>query len=88
MGGLRAAECQSLDSATAHQFQSGVDRLHPRDCHLLERGLDNVLRLSGPGKKAWLASVRVTRDTYMDQMAKEVASMRSIMEQFLSTSTS
>jgi hypothetical protein len=46
-----------------------------------------VLRLSGPGKEAWLASVHVARDTYMDQTVKEVASMRSIMEQFLSMST-
>ena len=65
--GLRAAEHQGLASAIAQQFQSGIDGLHPRDFHLIER-----------------ASVRLARDTYMDQAAKEVENMRSFMHQYLS----
>jgi hypothetical protein len=78
------AERQGLDEAIVHQFQSGLDGLHPRDFYLLERGQDSVMRLPGPGKRAWLASVRTARDTYMDQTAQEVENMRSFMHNYLS----
>ena len=57
--GLQVTECQGLDQAIVHQFQSGLEGLHPRDFHLLEHNQNSMLRSMGPGKKAWLASVRV-----------------------------
>jgi hypothetical protein len=81
--GLWADERQGLDQAIIHQFQSGLDGLHPRDFHLLERDQNSVLRLTGPGKKAWLASVRGARDNYANQAEQEVENMRLVMKQFL-----
>jgi hypothetical protein len=82
--GLRVAEHQGLDEAIVHQFQSGLEGLHPWDFYLLERGQDSVMRLPGPGKRAWLASVRMAWDTYMDQAAQEVENMQSFMHNYLS----
>ena len=81
--GLRAAECHGLDQAIVHQFQLGLDGLHPRDFHLLEQDQNSMLCLMGPGKKAWLASVRVARENYANQVEREVKNMRSVMQQFL-----
>jgi hypothetical protein len=48
--GLQAAEHQELTSAIKQQFQSGVDGMHPWDFHLIERGQDSIMRLTGSGK--------------------------------------
>jgi hypothetical protein len=82
--GLRVAERQGLDEAIVHQFQSGLDGLHPQDFYLFERGQESVLRLPGPGKWAWLASIRTVQDTYINQAAQEVENMRSFMRNYLS----
>jgi hypothetical protein len=78
------AERQGLDEAIAHQFQSGLDGLHPRDFYLLKQGQDSVMHLPGPGKRAWLASVCMAQDTYMDQTVQEVENMWSFMHNYLS----
>jgi hypothetical protein len=81
--GLQTAECHGFDQVIVHQFQSGLDGLHPRDFHLLKRDQNSMLRLTGPGKKAWLASVWVAQENYANQVEREVKHMRSVMQQFL-----
>ena len=80
--GLRVKEGKELTTAIDLQFQSGLEGLHPRDYHLIERGQERVLRMTGPGKLSWLSSIRIARENFMAQTAKEAASMRALMDNY------
>jgi uncharacterized protein YggL (DUF469 family) len=74
--GLRISEAQELDTAITQQFQSGLEGLHPNDYyHLIERGRDRVLYMTGSGKLSWLSSICIAREQFMSQVAKEIESM-------------
>jgi hypothetical protein len=80
--GLRLREGKELDTAISLQLQSGLDGLHPRDYHLIERGRDKVFRMTGSGKLSWLASIRIARETYRVQAAKDTDCMRNLMTNY------
>jgi hypothetical protein len=80
--GLRIQEGQELDTAITLQFQSGLEGLHPNDYHLIERGRERVLHMTGPGKLSWLSSIRIAREHFMSQAAKETESMRNLMTNY------
>jgi hypothetical protein len=80
--GLRLREGKELDTAISLQLQSGLDGLHPRDYHLIERGRDKVFRMTGSGKLSWLASIRIARETYRVQAAKDMDCMRNLMTNY------
>jgi hypothetical protein len=78
--GIRVTRGQELETAIDLQFQSGLEGLHPRDYHLIERGQERVCRMTSTGQLSWLSSIRIARETFMAQSAKEAASMRTFME--------
>jgi hypothetical protein len=80
--GLRITRGQELATAIELQFQSGLEGLHPRDYHLIERGQERVHQMTSPGKLSWLSSIRIARDTFMAQTAKEAATMRTFMDNY------
>jgi hypothetical protein len=80
--GLQIKEGQELDTAITLQFQSGLEGLHPNDYHLIERGRDRVLHMTGPGKLSWLSSIRIACTQFMAQAAKETESMRNLMTNY------
>jgi hypothetical protein len=84
--GLRSQEARDLDTAISFQFQSGIDGLHPRDQHLLSRGKDRVLLMTGSGKLSWLSSIRLAREEFTDHIARETESMRNFMTRYLNPS--
>ena len=80
--GLRVKQGKELATAIDLQFQSGIEGLHPRDYHLIERGRERVQCMTGPGQLSWLSSIRIARATFMEQTAKEAASMRTFMDNY------
>ena len=81
--GLQLKEGQELDMvAITLQFQSGLEGLHPKDYHLIERGKDRVSRMTGPGKLSWLSSIRIACKQFMSQAAKETESMCNLMTNY------
>jgi hypothetical protein len=81
--GLRLREAQALATAINFQFQSGLDGLCPRDHHLISRGKDRVLRMTGSGKLSWLSSICIARSLYNSQIAQEAKNMRNFMTNYL-----
>jgi hypothetical protein len=78
--GLRLQEAQALATAIDFQFQSGLDGLRPRDHHLISRGKDCVLQMTGSGKLSWLSSIRTAWTLYSTQIAQEAENMRNGFE--------
>jgi hypothetical protein len=81
--GLRLQEAQALATAIDFQFQSGLDGLCPRDHHLISRGKDRILQMTGSGKLSWLSSIRTARSLYTSQLAQEAENMRNFMTNYL-----
>jgi hypothetical protein len=75
-----------LDTAISFQFQSGIDGLHPRDHHLISRGKDRVLLMTGSGKLSWLSSIHIAREHFTKHIAKETESMHYFMTRYLTPS--
>jgi hypothetical protein len=80
--GLQATLGKELITAIDLQFQSGLEGLHPRDYHLIERGRERVRRMTSPGQLSWLSSIRIARESFMAQTAKEAVSMRALMDNY------
>jgi hypothetical protein len=83
--GLRLREANALATAINFQFQSGLEGLRPRDHHLISRGKDRVLQMTGSGKLSWLSSIRIARSLYNAQIAQEADNMRNFMTNYLVT---
>jgi hypothetical protein len=81
--GLRLQEAQALAAAITFQFQTSIEGLRPRDHHLITRGQDRVLQMTGSGKLSWLSSIRIAREELSSQMETENENMRNMMAQYL-----
>lgn len=84
--GLKIKEGQELSAAIEAQFSAGLDGLHPRDYHFINRGLDQINTLPAAAKKAWLRGISIAREIYLASEAREMESMRASMLNWLSTS--
>ena len=83
--GLRLREANALATAIDFQFQSGLEGLRPRDHHLISRGKDRVLQMTGSGKLSWLSSICIARSLYNAQIAQEADNMQNFMTNYLVT---
>jgi hypothetical protein len=81
--GLKLREGRELLASLQQQFSLGVDGLHARDHHYIRQGWDCILALPAANKKAWLASVLIARQTYMDSETAELHGMQLLMQQWL-----
>jgi hypothetical protein len=82
--GLRVSLGKELVTVINLQFQLGLEGLHPRDYHLIERGRECVRHMTSPRELSWLSSICIARENFMAQTAKETASMRTFMEKYFS----
>jgi hypothetical protein len=81
--GLKLQEGRELLASMQQQFSLGIDGLHARDHHYIRRGWDCILALPAANKKAWLASVLIAHQIYMDSEAAELQGMQLLMQQWL-----
>jgi hypothetical protein len=63
--GLKTAESNTLQEEIRIEFALGYHNLQHEDDHLLNTGLEAILSLSGPDKKAWLDTIRVARTIHI-----------------------
>jgi hypothetical protein len=82
--GLKLKVGQELTTAVNTQFALGLDGLHARDHHYIDRGLNHLHSLPPAYKKAWIRGIQLARETYLASEAKEMESMRSLMLHWLS----
>jgi hypothetical protein len=61
LDGLKTTESNTLQDEIRTQFLLGHHNLQQEDHHLLQTGLEAILSLYGPEKKAWLDTIRVAR---------------------------
>jgi hypothetical protein len=81
--GLKLQEGRELMASIQQQFSLGIEGLHARDHHFIRRGWDCIVALPAANKKAWLASVLIARQVYMDSEATEIHGMQLLMQQWL-----
>jgi hypothetical protein len=83
--GLCLWEANALGTAINFQFQSSLDGLRPRDHHLISRGKDWVLQMTGSGKLSWLSSIHIAWSLYTSQIAQEAKNIQNFMTNYLTT---
>jgi hypothetical protein len=81
--GLKLKEGQELQADIQEQFLLGLDGLQARDHHYITRDKACVFALPPDNKKAWLSSVKIARQTYLESKARELDNMRHLMQHCL-----
>jgi hypothetical protein len=83
--GLCLREANTLATTIDFQFQSGLDGLRWRNHHLISRGKDQVLQMTGSSKLSWLSSICIAWSLYTSQIAQEAENMQNFMTNYLTT---
>ena len=72
---LRTWDACALQEAIDQQFQTGLERLHPLDYHLIKHGQETVQRMLGSSHQAWLESIHMAQLNQMEQEASDMTGM-------------
>ena len=79
--GLLHDQAVALEQSINEEFARGYENLARRDRHLIQRGRDSVISLSGSDKQAWLRSVQIARSS-QQTAPSGIAAQRAFMESF------